>query len=186
MVPREQRPAPARDEEGYVSQAVRAVDRWFDDIDEHIEREHDGVRPLVDAPVQKPGAGRLLVRQPDPTEPPFPLPLNGDWTPPAPKVEAPAVESAPAPSMGRATGKLEQAQDAVAIFDRPQAGNDNEVVVHPPRKLVIPERAKPQPAPATPASTPAVKQEPKLEPALKPKDDGPDDGLAIKRPRQRM
>jgi len=189
MVPREQRPAPARDEEGYVSQAVRAVDRWFDDIDEHIEREHDGVRPLVDAPVQKPGAGRLLVRQPDPTEPPFPLPLNGDWTPPAPKVEAPAVESAPAPSMGQASGMLEQAQDAVAIFDRPQAGNDNEVVVHPPRKLVIPERAKPQPAPATPASTPAVKQEPKLEPTLKPKDDGPDDGangLAIKRPRQRM
>lgn len=204
-----QRPAPDEGEGGYISKAVRAVGQWYVEINEHIEREYDGVRQLVDEQGQKPGGERRLVRQPDPTEPRFPLPLPGEWTPTAPTVQEPTVEGAPAPSMGRATGKLEQAQDAaaifdrprvgkleqaqdaVAIFDRPQAGNDNEVLVHPVRKLVIPERVKPEPAPAsTPAVTPAQKVDPTVKPdgdssGGKPGDDGTGNAT-IRRPRQRM
>ena len=88
-----------------------------------------------------------------------PRPEIGAWVPPAERKDdvVPAVAPVQAP---RRT-KLTQAEGADKVFDLPQPMNDNEVVVRPVSKPLLPERPKLEQAPT-------VKPEPKVEPTPAP------------------
>ncbi|WP_396329315.1 MobF family relaxase [Burkholderia anthina] len=178
------RPAPAKIDDGQIRTYMKDLDAFYDARDD-VDRERGG--KLVRETAEKDGDATILARVPDPKDPP--RPTVGEWVPPVERKDEVAAAPVQAPAPAPLRTKLSQALDADKVFDLPQPRDDTEVLVHPARKLVIPERpkveVKPEPAKGEAAAAKPVVQ-PKVE-QQKPTTDGDDDtGLAIKRPRQRM
>ncbi|HDR8994416.1 TPA: relaxase domain-containing protein [Burkholderia vietnamiensis] len=149
------RPAPVQQRaDGQIRAYVQDMDAFYDARDD-VDRDRGG--KLVREAAETEGATKLLARVPDPRDPQ--RPGIGAWVPPAERKDE--VVPAVAPVQAPRRTKLTQAEGADKVFDLPQPTSDNEVVVRPVSKPLLPERPKLEQAPT-------VKQEPKVEPTPAP------------------
>lgn len=151
------RPAPVEQAQqradGQIRTYLKEVEQFYDARDD-VDRDRGG--KLVRETAETDGATKLLARVPDPKDPL--RPEIGEWVPPAErKDEVPAVAPVQAP---RRT-KLTQAGDADKVFDLPQPTSDNEGLVRPASKPILPERPKVEPKVE---QAPVAKPQPKVEP----------------------